>query len=185
MQQLQQMHAELTGKAESISSYYDDPIHLTLDDIENMHHRLMQTWEQYRVESSTFTFTIYYLRNTKDQFTTFERLKFQVSSGAEPVESVLLKYNLLVVLPHVPKPQAYIISVRVISRMAIERRMREGGPFIPLPRFIKLLAQHTASVEIEYIDYSVARALLATIDDWFKVLPPFTRQQGNEMATVI
>jgi len=75
MQQLQQIYSELTGKAESLNSYYDDPIRLSFDDVEVLHHRIMQTWEQYRVVSSTVVFTIYYLRNTKDQFTSFERLQ--------------------------------------------------------------------------------------------------------------
>ena len=75
VQQLQQIYSELTGKSESITKYYDDPIRLTLDDIEQLHHRLIQTWEQYRIVSSSCSFTVYYLKNSKDQFNTFERFK--------------------------------------------------------------------------------------------------------------
>ncbi|QBR71829.1 hypothetical protein CU048_11740 [Beijerinckiaceae bacterium] len=170
MQQLQQIYTELTGKSETTSKYYDDPIHLSIDDIDQLHHRLMQTWEQYQVVSSTVCFTIYYLRNTKDRFNSFERLKFQISGGAEPVESVLLKYELLVILPNVSKPQTYSISVRLISRLAVERRMRESS-IIALPRFIQMMSQHTASVEITYVDYSVARAFMAAIDEWLHTIP--------------
>jgi len=75
VQQLQQIYSELTGESESITKYYDDPIRLTLDDIEQLHHRLIQTWEQYRIVSSSCSFTVYYLKNSKDQFNTFERFK--------------------------------------------------------------------------------------------------------------
>ena len=171
MQQLQQIHSELTGKDESISRYYDEAIQLTLEDVDSLHHRIMQTWEQYRIVSTAFSFTIYYLRNTKDQFSTFDRARMQIPAGAEPVESVLLKYDLLVVLPNVPKAQTYSISIRIVSRVALEKRMREGPPFVLLPRFIRMMMRHTGSVEITYIDYSVARAFLNAIDEWFKSVP--------------
>jgi len=172
LQQLQQIYTELTGKSESISKYYDEPVRLTLDDIEQLHHRLLQTWEQYQIVSSSHSFTVYYMRNTKDQFNTFERLKFQIASGSEPVESVFLRYEFLVLLPNLTKPQTYSISLRVVSRLALEKRMREGmsSPFC-LPRFIRLMGRNTGSVEIAYADYSVARNFLSVIDDWFKTIP--------------
>ena len=169
MQQLQQIYAELTGKAESLSKYYDDPIRVGYDDIEQLHHRILQTWEQYNVVSSNCTFTFYYLKNTKDQFNSFERLKLQISSGADPVESALIKYDVLLILPNVTKPQNYSISVRLVSRLALEKRMREI-PFT-FPRFIRMMANHTGSLEFTYVDYSVARAFVATIDEWFQTIP--------------
>jgi hypothetical protein len=171
VQQLQQIYSELTGKSENISKYYDAPIRLTLDDVEQLHHRLIQTWEQYHIVSSSCSFTVYYLKNTKDQFNTFDRLKFQIGSGSEPVESILFKYEFLIILPNLTKPQTYSIAIRVVSRLALERRMREDtiSPF--LPRFIRLMGRNTASVEIAYADYAVARNFLSAIDDWFKTIP--------------
>jgi hypothetical protein len=178
LQQLQQIYSELTGKSESISKYYDDPIHLTLDDIELIHHRLIQTWEQYQLVSSTSSFTVYYLRNTKDQFNTFDRLKLQIGGGSEPVESILLKYEFLILLRNLVKPQPYTVSIRVVSRLALEKRMREGiGSPFTLPRFIRLMGQSTASVEITYVDYAVARNFLSVIDDWLRTIP---RSQENK-----
>jgi hypothetical protein len=170
MQQLQQIYSELTGKAESISRYYDDPIRLSFDDINDLHQRILQTWEQYSLVSSACSFTIYHLKNTKEHFTSFERMQLQIASGAEPVESILVQYNFLVLLPSISKPQNYSISVRVVSRLASERRMREEY-IVSLPRFLRVMAQHTASVEITYVDYSVSRAFLTAIDEWFKTIP--------------
>jgi hypothetical protein len=110
VQQLQQIYSELTGKFESISKYYDDPIRLSFDDIDQIHHRLIQTWEQYNVVSSSCSFTVYYLENTKDQFNTFDRLKLQIGGGSEPVESILLKYEFLIILPNLTKPQTYCVT---------------------------------------------------------------------------
>jgi hypothetical protein len=172
VQQLQQIYAELTGKSESISKYYSEPIQLTLNDVEQIHHCLIQTWEQYQLVSSNTSFTVYYLRNTKDQFNTFDRLKLQIGAGSEPVESILLKYEFLIILPNLVKPQTYTVSIRVVSRLALERRIREGmSPPFTLSRFIRLMGENTASVEITYVDYAVARNFLSVIDDWFKTIP--------------
>jgi hypothetical protein len=172
VQQLQQIYSELTGKSETINKYYDEPICLTLNDIEQLHHCILQTWEQYQIVSSNCSFTVYYLKNTKDYFNTFERFRLQIGGGAEPVESILLKYEFLVLLPNLAKPQTYSISIRVVSRLALERRMREGmSCAFPLPRFIRLMGKNTGSVEISYADYSVARNFLSVIDDWFKTIP--------------
>jgi hypothetical protein len=171
VQQLQQIYNELTGKSESINKYYEEPIRLELDDIEQLHHRLIQTWEQYHIISSNCYFTVYYLKNTKDQFNTFDRFKLQIGSGSEPVESILLKYEFLIILPNLTKAQTYSISIRAVSRLALERRMREGTTSPILPRFIRLMGRNTASVEITYADYAVARNFLSTIDDWFKTIP--------------
>jgi hypothetical protein len=171
VQQLQQIYNELTGKSESINKYYNEPIRLELDDVGQLHQRIIQTWEQYNIVSSSCSFTVYYLKNTKDQFNTFQRFKLQIGSGSEPVESILLKYEFLVILPNLTKPQTYSISIRVVSRLALERRMREGttSPFVP--RFLRLMGRSTASVEIMYVDYAVARNFLSTIDDWLKTIP--------------
>jgi hypothetical protein len=98
----------------------------------------------------------------------------QIGGGSDPVESVLLKYESLILLPNLVKPQTYSISVRVVSRLALERRMRESMSFaFSLPRFIRLMGRNTGSVEITYTDYSVARNFLGlgVIDDWFKTIP--------------
>ena len=119
MQQLQQMHADLTGKAESISKYYEDPIRLSLPDIDNIHHRLAQTWEQYHVVSTTTSITVYYSRNTTEHFSSLDRFRLQASGGAEPIESVLLKYDLVVVLPNLAKPQRWPASSK--QRFALDK----------------------------------------------------------------
>jgi hypothetical protein len=45
MQQLQQIYAELTGKPESMSAYYDAPIRLSFNDIEQLYYQMTQTLE--------------------------------------------------------------------------------------------------------------------------------------------
>jgi hypothetical protein len=42
-----------------------------------------------------------------------------------------------------------------------------------------MMGGRTASVEIEYVDYAVARTFIGTIDDWFKTIP-----QSSENVTM-
>ncbi|HUD58044.1 MAG TPA: hypothetical protein VMQ99_00955 [Acetobacteraceae bacterium] len=170
MQQLQQIYAELTGKSESISSYYDDPIRLSLDDVELLHHKIVQTWEQYHVTSSSCSFTVYHQKETKNEFNSFDRFKLQIGGGGDAVESLFIKYDFLVIPPNVFKAQTYSISIRLVSRLAVERRLRRGG-FFSVPSFIRKMAHHTGSVEVTYVDYSIARALRTTVDEWFQTIP--------------
>lgn len=170
IQQLQQIYSELTGKSESITNYYDDSIQIDSSHIEQLHHIVAQTMEQYSIKTWNCSFTIFYLKNTKDVFNSFDRFKLQSSSGASPVESVLIKYELMIILPQLNKPQRYTISFRAISRVAFEKRMQDDLSFAT-PTFLKMMAGSNASVEISYIDYSVARSFLSAFDDWVRTVP--------------
>ncbi|MBV9859591.1 MAG: hypothetical protein JO038_05755 [Alphaproteobacteria bacterium] len=167
VQQLQQIYKELTGKSETVSKSYDNPIHLTFEDMENLHHKIIQALEQYNVVSVTAGFTLYYSQNTKEYFSSFERLRLHNAGASEPVESVLCKYEILIVLPNVAKAQTYEISIRMVSRLAIVRVMQEGD----VTRFIRIMGQRTVSAEITYVDYTVARTFLAIVDEWVRTIP--------------
>jgi hypothetical protein len=124
VQQFQHIYNELTGRTESTNKYYDEPILADLHNIEQLHQYIKQMLEQYSVTSAATAFTVYYLKNTKDVFTSAERFFMQAPGGTTPIESVLIKYNFLIVLPLVRKPQAYTISVRLVSRSALQSKMR-------------------------------------------------------------
>ena len=50
------------------------------------------------------------------------------------------------------------------------RRM-QGEFYGPPPQIIRMMGNRTGVVEVEYIDYMVARNLLHVVDEWFKVIP--------------
>ena len=169
-QVFQSIYNEITGKSETVGKNYDKPFEITYSDIEHLNHQIKQAHEQYNVCTSNCAITIYYLNNSRDNFSSFERFSMHNAGATSPVESILIKYNLLIILPKVAKPQTYSISVRLISRVAMERRMSQE--IHPFPSFYRFLGGgSSARVEIEYVDYLVARNFLGLIDDWFGVLP--------------
>jgi hypothetical protein len=170
LQTLQGIYNELTGKSEAVSKSYNKPIQIDFANIEQLDRKITQVCEQYNIVSSNCSATIFYVDDTREQFSSFDRFRLHNTGSASPVESVLLKYNFLVLLPKTKKPQPYTVSIRLASRVAIVKKMLSDF-YGPPPQIFRLMGNRIAVVEIEYIDYLVARNFLNLIDEWFKVLP--------------
>lgn len=170
LQTLQGIYNELTGKSEEVGKSYSKPIRMKFSDIEQLNHKITQACEQYNVVSGNCTATVYYVDDTRDQFSSFDRFRLHNTGTTSPVESVLLKYNFLVILPKTKKPQSYTVSIRLASRVAVAKRM-ESEFFGAPPSIFRLMGNRTAIIEIQYVDYMVARNFLNLIDEWFKGIP--------------
>lgn len=170
IQTLQGIYNELTGKSEQVGKSYSKAIRVQFSDIEQLNHRITQVCEQYNVVSGNSNVTVFYVDDTRDQFSSFERFRLHYRGSSSPVESVFLKYHFLVILPKSQKPQPYTLSIRLASRVAVAKRMESefyGAP----PQIFRLMGNRTGIVEVEYVDYMVARNFLNLIDEWFKVIP--------------
>jgi hypothetical protein len=75
VQELQNIYYELTGKTESISRSYNDSVKVTFADIEQLHHRITQAFEQYHVCSQNMNVKINYINDTCDILSSFERFR--------------------------------------------------------------------------------------------------------------
>lgn len=170
LQTLQGIYNELTGKSEEVSKSYSKPIQVKFSDLEQLDHKISQACEQYNVVSGNCSITVYYIDDTRDRFSSFDRFRLHNAGSTSPVESILFKYNFLVLLPKTKQPQSYTITIRLASRVAVMHRM-EGEFYGPPPQIIRMMGNRTAVVEVEYIDYMVARNLLNIVDEWFKGIP--------------
>lgn len=176
IQTLQGIYNELTGKSEQVGKSYNKAIRVRFSDIEQLHHKITQACEQYNVVSGNCSATVFYVDDTRDQFSSFDRFRLHNSGSTSPVESVLLKYHFLVILPKTKKPQSYTVSIRLASRVAVAKRMESEFYGVP-PQIFKLMGNRTAVVEIEYVDYMVARNFLNLVDEWFKGIPTATESK--------
>ncbi len=68
------------------------------------------------------------------------------------------------------KPQSYKIEMNIHSRAALVKRAN-GDTGARNMMFYEFFSPNTAHVEIEHIDYTVARNFQGAIDGWFKALP--------------
>lgn len=168
-QVLQSIYHELTGKSEELSQFYDEPYIFTHNDFEQLNHRINQTCEQYNIRANNTNIKVYYTNDTNETFSSFDRFKIFNSGCTNAVESVLITYNFLVILPKTNLAQSYTISIRAASRISIEKKMRSDVPF-NIPKILRIMGGRTGVVNIKYIDYAVARNLRSVVDDWFKTL---------------
>lgn len=170
IQVLQDIYHELTGKSEEVSKSYDDAFHVVANNLKQLNYRISQTMEQYRVCSENCSVNVFYVNDTKDTFSSFNRFEAFNAGSSSSVESVLITYNFLLLLPKIQQPQSYTVSVRIASPVAIQRKMSDD--FFQVPKILRLMGgPRTAVVSVKYVDYAVARTLLNTIDEWFQALP--------------
>lgn len=170
IQVLQHIYHELTGKSEEVSKSYDEAFHVVANDFKQLNHRVKQICEQYNICASNCAINVFYINDTKDTFSSFERFEAFNTGSTCAVESVLLTYNFLIILPKLAEPQSYTVTVRIASPVAIQRKMNDG--MFGMPKIFKLMGgPRTAVVSVKYVDYAVARTVLNTIDEWFMALP--------------
>ncbi|MEQ1486253.1 hypothetical protein [Methyloglobulus sp.] len=168
LQVLQDIYHELTGKNEEVSKSYDSSFQIEHSDFEQLNHRITQTCEQYQISSTNCSVKIYYINDTQETFSSFEKFSQFNSGSTSCVESVLLTYNFLILLPRINQPQSYTLTVRVASRITIENKMKEDVVF--LPKIFRMMRGRVGVVTVKYIDYAVARNILNVVDEWFNTL---------------
>ncbi|MCW5213408.1 hypothetical protein VU04_10920 [Desulfobulbus sp. TB] len=154
-QVLQDIYNEITGKREELEKSFRNPFELELADLEQLNIKINQMYEQYNIQSSNCSITVVYNKDTKETFSSFDRFKLLNSNSASQTERLVIKYNFLVILPKVKRPQSYEIEINISSKIALSSSIPNQikGSFGVLKLFIGL----TANVSIKYVDYLVAR----------------------------
>lgn len=167
----QAFYSEITGKSEKISEKFTKSFILTIENIEQLHHRIVQSTAQYNVVSANASFSIEYQNDSSERFSSIERFRTHASSKGVPIEEVDINYNFLFVLPETKKPQEYSINIRLVSRIVKLEDLRERTsdmPFsMPLWQFDNGL---TCRASIDFIDITVANSLMSVIKSWLSGL---------------
>jgi len=159
----QAVYNAVTGKTEKLSRAYGKDYLISLEDLQQLNHKCEQACSQWEVLQRNCNITLHQLDDNKEVFSSFERFKLYDTSKMSPCESIVYEFNILLRLPETEKPQPYKITVRVLSKIAMINRMeKEMGP----PPFLRLFSSGHVVVEVEYVDYVVARNMLSMIDSW-------------------
>ncbi|MBK1884563.1 hypothetical protein JIN85_19260 [Luteolibacter pohnpeiensis] len=159
----QAIYSAVTGKTEKLSRTYSKDYLITLDDIQQLHLKCQQACGQWTVLNKSESITVHHLDDNKEVFSSYKRFSIYDHSKTSPTESIVYEFNLLLQLPKVEKPQHYKVVVRTLSRAAMIRRMeQEMAP----PPLLSFFGSSSIVVDIEYVDYVVARNILGMIDSW-------------------
>jgi|SRR5690554_1310331 len=162
----QDIYHQITGRTEQIRQRYTNNILLDFSEIEQLHFKIMQLCDIHTVVASNEVISVFHEKERKEQFTSFERFKAYNSNATKPTVNVVLRYNFSILLSDRKRPQEYVVTIRLTSRVAMLHSIEEDIPPFMRGRIVALSTMHTAEVSVEYADYVVARSFLEAFDEW-------------------
>lgn len=168
MKVYQDIYHQITGRTEQIRKRYTDNILLEMTELEQLHHKILQLCDVHDVVVRNETISVFHDKDRKEQFTSFERFRRYNANSPSPCVNVVLKYNFSIVPAGRQRPQEYVVTVRLTSRVAILRQAEEEAPPFIRGRVIALIGDNTAEVTVDYADYVIARGFLEAFDEWIR-----------------
>lgn len=164
----QDIYHQITGRTEQIRKRYLDNLLIEFAELEQLHYKIMQLCDVHNVVANTETVSVFHEKERKEEFTSFERFKAYNSNSSSPTGSVVLKYNFSIIPAGLERPQEYVVTLRLVSRVVVSKQLSDDAlPFVRA-RFFGLLSTLVAEVTVEYTDYVVARGFLEAFDEWVK-----------------
>ena len=162
----QDIYHQVTGRTEQIRKRYNENLLLEFSEIEQLHHKILQLCDVHRIVARNETVSVFHEKERKEQFTSFDRFRAYNANTSSPTVSVVLKYNFSIIPAGIERPQEYIVTIRLTSKVAILRQMEEDAPSFMRGRFFGFMGGGSAEVTVEYADYVIARGFLEAFDEW-------------------
>jgi hypothetical protein len=162
----QDIYHQVTGRTEQIRKRYSDNLLLDLSELAQLHHKVTQLCDVHRVVARNESISVFHDKERKEQFTSFERFRAYNANTASPSVSVVMTYNFSIIPAGLQRPQEYVVTVRLTSRVAATKQMEADAPSFMQGRLYGFMTGNTAEVTIDYADYVVARGFLEAVDEW-------------------
>lgn len=162
----QDIYHQVTGRTEQIRKRYTQSLLLEFAELEQLHHKVMQLCDVHRIVARNEVVSVFHEKERKEQFTSFERFRAYNANTSSPTVSVVFKYNFSIIPAGLQRPQEYIITIRLTSRVAVLNQMEADAPAFMRGRFFGFMGGGAAEITIEYADYVIARGFLEAFDEW-------------------
>lgn len=164
----QDVYHQVNGRTEEYKKRYSDNILLEFSDLEQLHYKISQLCDVHNVIANTEVISVFHDKDRKEQFTSFERFRLYNSNAASPTVNVVFKYNFSIIPAGLERPQEYVVTIRLVSRVAMLKQMEEDAPTFMHSRLLGYLGGITAEITIEYADYVIARGFSEAFDEWIR-----------------
>lgn len=161
----QDIYHQVTGRTEQIRKRYPDHLLIDISEIEQLHHKIFQLCDVHNVVARNEVVSVFHDKERKEQFTSFERFSAYNANSSSPSVNVVLKYNFSIVPAKLDRPQEYVVTIRLTSRVALMKQIEEEAPPFFSTNF-SFVHNHAAEVTIEYADYIIARGFLEAFEEW-------------------
>lgn len=164
----QDIYHQITGRTEQIRKRYSDNLLIEFPELEQLHFKVMQLCDVHHVVARNETVSVFHHKERKEQFTSFERFRAYNANAASPCINVVLRYNFSIIPAGLQKPQEYVVSIRLTSRVALLQQVEEEAPPFMRNRMLSFLSENTAEVTVDYADYVIARGFIEAFDEWVR-----------------
>ncbi|CQH31655.1 hypothetical protein [Yersinia enterocolitica] len=164
----QDVYHQLTGRTEQIRKRYSENLLLDLSELEQLHFKVIQLCDIHNIVASNEIVSIFHEKERKEQFTSFSRFKTYNSNATSPTINVVLKYNFSIIPAGLDRPQEYVITIKLSSRVAMLKQMEEEIPPFMRGRILGYLSGSSAEITVEYADYIIARGFLEAFNEWVR-----------------
>lgn len=162
----QDIYHQVTGRTEEIRKRYGDNILVDFSELEQLHIKIGQLCDVHNIVASNETISVFHTKERKEQFTSFARFRAYNANATSPSVNVVFRYNFSVIPSGLERPQEYVVTIRLTSRVAAMKQMEDEAPEFMRGRFFGFMAGSVAEVTVQYADYVVARGFLEAFDEW-------------------
>lgn len=175
----QAIYHHTTTKTERIREVFRDAYTVNESDITNLCHILKQTAQRHHEGewSCVIDHSIY--RKSRTRFSSLERFKVADKSQNSPTGEIVVTYDFLSKNPFAPhgselKPERYKVVVQVSQEPYLSLLDEDDAR----PGFITRLSSFPSiTISVEYVDYTVARAIIGCAREWVNGLTTTKRSK--------
>lgn len=162
---VQGLFKEFAAKSSRYSKLYSDSVIVHIDDITDLHSKILDSFKIFHINVASLYAQIYYSDGTSIRHASVKELTDSACTSSLETESVLLQYNFLMGIPNTQHIQKCEVSIRIISRIILDRKLRNdfGNN---TPSFLLLMGGRPIMVEIDYVNILVGTSLSTVIDKW-------------------
>lgn len=164
----QDLYHQVTGRTEQIRKRYSENLLVEFSEIEQLHFKVQQLCDVHKIVACNEVISVFHDKERKEQFTSFERFRAYNANAASPTVSIVLKYNFSIIPAGLERPQEYVVSIRLTSRVALLQQIEDEAPPFMRGRLVGLVTTNTAEVTVDYADYVIARGFLEAFDEWVR-----------------
>lgn len=156
----QSIYSTLTGKVENLRKIYCKAFLLKKNNIFHLKDTLETVFKQYNIVTMTSNVIVSQSNKIQKSYSSVENF-LAVDTLSKKTEEIQIEYNLLIQVPKIEKLQNYKITLSILSDLIALKKLKD----IP-HELLGIIEKNNIKLNIDYIDYTIAKSIQNTIDEW-------------------
>lgn len=175
----QAIYHHVTAKTERIFEAHSDFYVIKEDDIHQIIHKIKQVAQRHHQEEWSCVIDHALFKKERTRHSSFEKFKYSDRSQPDPTSEIVITYDFLSQNPFTMpqddiKPERYKIVINISQEQYLLAMDSDDSR----PGFLRRLHNFpTVTVNIQYVDYTIARSLLAATREWVSGLESSKRSK--------